>query len=317
MIYLFTWNNRYLIQQEAQKWKQAFWDKYGEENISHIASLENTSKEIISESLVSRSLLSEKRLVIIDGFPYSWEKNFSWAADIEKLILEQSSNIPEEVLVVFLSENPDKRKSWFKSLAKIAEVKEFSVSWEDAVYALLSQKYWNRIASQALQRLIFLKGWNLEKSLWEIEKLLISNEKIELQHIEENIIPEFEESIFVFIDTLLQKKATKVLDEFWNLLEYSNMYAVYQSIIANLRVFLYIEHLKHNKKSPSEITDILKLGNRSFLINKRHNTSHADIQTLYQNLLTFDKKMKFGKYISSDEEDLQKELERIFLRFLA
>ena len=316
MIYLFTWNSRYLIQQEAQKWKHAFGDKYGVENVTHISSLEGTSADFIIESMLSRSLFSEKRLVLIDWFPFSWEKSFSGASDMEKTILENIENTPEETLVVFLSENPDKRKTWFKQLSKLADVKNFSVSWEDEVFQILTKKYWNNIDSRALQRLIFIKGWDLQKSISEIEKLRITKDQISLQDIETILIPEFEESIFVFIDTLLSKNKQKIFSEFQNLLDFSNMYALYQSIIANLRVFLYIEFLKSQKKSPNEIGDILKLWNRQFLINKRHASSYKDIQTLYINLLNFDKNMKFWKFISSDEEDMKRELERVFLRFI-
>jgi len=316
MIYLFTWNSRYLIQEEAQKWKHAFGDKYGIENVTHIASLGGTSADFLIESMLSRSLFSEKRLVLIDWFPYSWERAFSWASEIEKNILENLTNIPEETLVVFLSENPDKRKTWFKQLSKKAEVKNFSLSWEDEVFGILTKKYWNNIDSRALQRLIFIKWGDLQKSISDIEKLIITKDKISLQDVESILIPEFEESIFVFIDTLLTKNKQKIFSEFQNLLDFSNMYALYQSIIANLRLFLYIEFLKSQKKSPSEIGDILKLWNRQFLINKRHKSSFKDIQKLYINLLNFDKNMKFGRFISSDEEDMKRELERVFLRFV-
>ena len=316
MLYLFTGNNRYLIQEEAQKWKHAFAAKFGIENVTHITSLDNISPDFIVENLVSRSLFSEKRLVLIDWFPYSWERAFSGAADIEKLILDSLPQVAEETLVVFLSENPDKRKTGYKQLSKIAEVKQFSVSWEDEVFTILSNKYKNIIDSRALQRLIFIKWWDLQKSISEIEKLSITLSKISLQDVETILIPEFEESIFVFIDTLLTKNKKKIFSEFQNLLDFSNMYALYQSILANLRVFLYIEFLKSQKKSPNTIGDILKLWNRQFLINKRHSSSYKDIQTLYINLLNFDKNMKFWKFISSDEEDMKRELERVFLKFV-
>lgn len=317
MLYLFTGNNRYLIKQEAQKWKLAFGEKYGVENTLYIDSLESVSVDHITESILSRSLFSEKRLVIIDGFPFSWEKNFSLWAEVEKNILENLDKIPEETLVVFLSENPDKRKTWYKTLSKIAEVRDFSVSWEDEVFRILASKYSWKIDNAALQKIIFFKGWNLQKSMWEIEKLGITKANISLEDVEATIIPEFEESIFVFIDTLLTKNHTKIFNEFENLLQFSNLYALYHSIIANLRVFLYIEYLKSQKKSVSEIGDIMKLWNRQFLINKKHKSSYSDIQKLYFDLLSFDKNMKFWKFISSDEEDLQKELERVFVRFLA
>ena len=338
MLYLFTWNNRYLIQEEAQRWKHNFWGKYGVENVVHITNLENISQSFLSESLLSRSLFSEKRLVIIDGFPYSGEKAFSGAADVEKLLLEILEQIPEETLVVFLAVSPDKRKASYKTLSKLAEVKEFSLAWEDQVIWILQKKYWEIIEYPALQRLVHYKWWDLQKSISEVEKLQTHNSnsdfphttplstlspkerwktKITIQDIEKNIIPEFEESIFVFIDTLLMKNPKKIFSEFQNLLNFSNFYAVYQSIIANLRVFLYIELLKSQKKSPSEIWDILKLWNRQFLINKSHTSKYSDIKNLYINLLNFDKNMKFWRLISSDEKDLAKEVEGIFLKFLS
>ena len=126
MLYLFTGNNRYLIQQEAQKWKKAFWEKYGVENVVYITNLENISEDFLLENMLSQSLFSPKRLVLIDGFPFSGERAFSWASELEKTILENIEKIPEDILVVFLSENPDKRKTAYKKLSKLAEVKLYN-----------------------------------------------------------------------------------------------------------------------------------------------------------------------------------------------
>ena len=167
---------------------------------------------------------------------------------MESLILQSLEKVPEEVLVVFLSESPDKRTIGYKTLSKLADVKKFSVEWENEVYQILSKKYWSYIEPQAIQTLIHLKGWDLQKSISEIDKLRITKEYISTQDINTVIIPEFEESIFVFIDTLLSKNKQKLFSEFQNLLSFSNMYALYQSILANLRVFLYIEFLKSQKK---------------------------------------------------------------------
>jgi DNA polymerase III delta subunit len=97
------------------------------------------------------------------------------------------------------------------------------------------------------------------KCISDIEKLLIAHHTIDSQLIEAIIIPEFEESLFVFIDMLLQKNRKKIFSELKNLLTFSNFYAVYQGIIANLRVFLYIELLKSHKNSSQEISQGLKL----------------------------------------------------------
>lgn len=317
MIYLFTGNTRSLIIQEALKWKTAFWEKYWVENIVHISQIDQVSTKFIQESFFSRSLFSEKRLVIVDGFPYAGEKSFSGAVDLELFILQLLPKIPEDTLVVFLSENPDKRTLAYKELSKIAEVKSFSLEGEDAVYQYLTQRYGSIIESLALRKLIFIKGGHVQKCISDIEKLSLTLNYITLQVIETHIMPEFEESIFVFIDTILSKNPQKIVQEFRNLLEFSNLYTLYQSLLANLRVFLYIEYLKSQKKSQSQIGDILKLGNRQFLIGKRHASNFIDIQKLYTNLLDFDKNMKTWKLVSSEEQDLSKEIEIIFSKFIA
>lgn len=317
MIYFFYGNNRYLLRKEMSKWRDAFTQKFWEENVIYISSLQDVSTDFIQESLLGRSIFSQKRLIIIDGFPFSGEKEFSGAAEKQDYILSLIDKIPEETLVLFVSHAPDKRKSAFKTIQKIAEEKEFSLTWENQVLEILRKKYPDISDISALEKIVFLKGWKLEKSIWEIEKLRILTPNFTKKYVEEHTRPEFEESIFVFIDTLLLKNQKKIFWELENLLHHSNFYAIYQSIIANIRVFLYIELLKKQKKSPREIWDILKLWNRIFLIHKKHKTSFHEIQKLYENLLLLDKNMKSGKLISSDEKYLEGELKNIFLNFLA
>jgi len=327
MIYLFTWNNDYLISQEVLRWKHWFIEKHGEENITHITSLDSNSKSTISEALLSRSLFAEKRLVIISWFPFSGEKSFLWASELEEQIISLIPDIPDEVLLVFSSINPDKRKKWWKAIQAAAKIQEFSISGEDEVFQILNRKYKSQIEPTALRRLISLKWWSLQKCISEIEKLLISplstfwkddrgDYNIISSDIDSYISPEFEESIFVFIDTILNRNWKSLFSDLKILIDASNLYGVYQSIIANLRVFLYIEFLKSQKKSPKEIGGILKLWNRAFLINKTHKSKFNSIASLYNNLLIFDKNIKFWKFTSSDPKDMQRELENVFLKFL-
>lgn len=328
MIYLFTWNNDYLIGQEVLRWKNSFIEKHWEENITYISSLDSSTINTICETLTSRSLFAEKRLVILSWFPYSWDKWFSGAVDLEERILSLIGDLPDEVLLVLLSISPDKRKKWWKTISKIAKVKEFSVSWDDEVTSILTEKYRWVIEPNALRRLVLIKWGNLQKSISEIEKLLVSplrklidedrgDYKIISKDIDTYILPEFEESIFVFIDTLLNRDGKKIFSELNVLINSSNLYAVYQSILANLRVFLYIELLKTQRISWKEIWDILKLWNRAFLIQKKHKSSYKSIAHLYENLVIFDKNMKFWKFTSSEPQDMQRELENVFLKFLA
>lgn len=317
MLYLFTWNNSYLLQRELITWRDAFKKKYWDENVTHLKSLETTQIQHLQELLLSRSIFSEKRLVVIEDFPYPSHKAFSWASLIEEFILSNLSAIPEDTFVVFSSLNPDKRKASYKKLSKLCEVKNFNISWEEQVFDILIKKYKTTIQDDALRRVIYLKWWDIQKSINEIEKLSIKNTPVTLNRVNEILSAEFEESIFVFIDTLLERKSNTLFSELRNIISSSSIYPVYQWILANLRMFLYIEHLKNQGKSQWEISDVLKLWNRSFLVRKKHNTNFSQLKTLYEHLLKFDKNMKFWKFVSSDEKDLQKELKKIFILFLS
>ncbi len=316
MIYLFTGNTPYLLHQEKQKWKHVFWKKYGVEQVIHIADISWVSPSFLQESLLQRGIFSEKRLVIIEGFPYSRETKFWWATELENTILQHIHEIDDETFVLFVSENPDKRKSGYTTLKKIAKIQDFSLKNDTDVIGTLQNMYASQIGTNALKKLVFLKWGNLEKCICEIQKLLISKPCVSIKDVETHITPEFEQSIFLFIDEVLCKNKKYIFSGLNNLLENTNMYALYQSIMANLRIFLYIEYLKkmwHQRN----INDILKLWNRAFLINKHHKSSLSEIQALYTDLLNFDKNMKTGKFISSDEKDLEQELERVFVKFLA
>ncbi len=105
--------------------------------------------------------------------------------------------------------------------------------------------------------------------------------------------------------------------ELENLLNFSNLYGLYNSILANIRVFLYIELLRQKKMSPQKIGNVLQLGKRQFLLQKNYRASFQDIQKLYTQLLSFDKHMKSGKLVSSQESDIYQALKRVFIEFLA
>ena len=316
MIYLFTWNSRYLILQEVQKWKSAFTEKYGETEVTHITDIEKMREGELESLIFSRSLFSEKSLCIIDNFPSSWE-NSGLTAEKEMSMISKLWDVSEEKIVVLLSVNPDKRKSSYKELVKICEKKEFYAENDESVKNILRKKYGSSIDTNALERLVFLKWGSLEKSVSEVEKLRVLHSHVFLEHIENFVFPEFEESLFVFIDSLLTGQKTKALREIKNILHYSSFYGFYQSLIANLRVFLYISFLQSQKKSPAQIVDILSLWKRSFLAQKNISARPLQIEELYNGLLRLDKNMKTGKLLSSDEKDLVRELEREVLKFLA
>jgi DNA polymerase III delta subunit len=155
------------------------------------------------------------------------------------------------------------------------------------------KRYDGKISSADLDILVRYKSAHIQKIISEIEKLLLSKEKITKDDIEKNIVPEIEENIFMIIDNLLNKKKDTVLKEIKNTLNFITVYALYNSLLANIRNRVYIDMLKSLHFSQTEIKDYLGLGNKAFLIGKSYKIRFEELKNFYQDLIELDKKMKF------------------------
>ena len=67
--------------------------------------------------------------------------------------------------------------------------------------------------------------------------------------IEENIVPELEESIFQIIDLVLNKQIPEAVDKINIILNETNIFAFYNNLLSNLRTSLFILELKQEKKT--------------------------------------------------------------------
>ena len=306
MLYLFTWNSDFLVREQVKAWKKHFVWKFWDFNLIHIKNIETVDNNFLIENITSTSFLSEKKLVIIDI-----DKDLN--SEKEEFFIKILDKIPEGNIILFNSINPDKRTKFYKELKKIAELKEFNTKDDSDIYNIISKKYWNKITNQAINTIIKYKSWNLTKIISEIEKLLITLDKIDVNNITENIAPELEESIFQVIDNILNKETVQAIKKIDIILNDTSIYAFYNNLIANLRTSIYILKLKNLNKAVTEIWTTLNLWNRTFLINKKYRISYDNAQKLYTNLIKIDKKMKSGKLNWTEERDFRFELERILI----
>lgn len=315
MIYFFSWNNHFLIRQEITRWKQWYIQKHGTSWLSHITSLQKIELSELRETLLWRSLFSEKRLIIIEDFPFSTEKIFAWATEFEAFLLDQLEKIPDENIVIFASISPDKRWASYKKLQKIAVLKLFNIQNTDDAKQLLTKVYHDSIETRTLSELLNYTWGNYEQARSEIEKLLLTRNSISLEDIKKFVIPTFDVSIFLFIDAILEKNTQKIFEYLDILLDNSNYYALTQSLLGNLRTHIYIELLKWKKIPIREIGDMLWLWNKAFLVGKTHKASYQELKILFYDILKLDTDMKQGKLYSSDIEDMNHELKALFLRY--
>jgi hypothetical protein len=85
---------------------------------------------------------------------------------------------------------------------------------------------------------------------------------------------------------------------------------IYNSLLANLRVNLFILKLKKDGNSWLEISEILNLWNKAFLVNKSYKMDYEKLKKLFINLVNIDKKMKTGNMFWNEDEDFLLEIEK-------
>ena len=305
MIYIFTWNSEFLLDDAILKWKNQFIEKYSEFNFIHFK--DNLDINILKENILSFWLFSEKKLTIIEldnDLKEDFEENFL-------KILEQKD---ENSIIILKFFNPDKRKKFYKNLIKLGELKEFNIGDELDTKKLILAKYNQKIDQNALNLIIKYKSNNFSKIVNELDKLFITRDFITENDIKQNIIPELEESIFQIIDLLLNKDKTWSIEKIHILLNDTNIFAFYNNLLANLRTNLFILKLKNEKIPQNEITKILSLWSRSFLVNKSYRINYSELRDFYINLVNIDKNMKTWKLVTSEENDILNEIEKCVVR---
>jgi hypothetical protein len=121
-----------------------------------------------------------------------------------------------------------------------------------------------------------------------------------------------EESIFQVIDDIMNLNISFALEKIKIILSQTSIYAFYNNLLANLRVLVFIQSLK--TENINNISQLLDLKNRSFLVNKFYKIDSNKLKNFYISLINLDKKMKSGKMFDNGEEILQYEIEKEILK---
>ena len=308
MNYVFTWNSDFLITEALNKWKKQFIEKYSDFNLTHLKEIKNLDKNILKDAILSGSLFSsEKKLIILDINNDIWD-------EVEDFLIKNLEKKPQENIIILNYFLPDKRKKFWKNIKNISEIKEFNLENEEDTKKIINSKFSWKIDLEAINTIIKYKSNKINKIIPELEKLKITKSFITKKDIEENIVPELEESIFQIIDLVLNKQIPEAVDKINIILNETNIFAFYNNLLSNLRTSLFILKLKQEKKTQSEISKILDIWNRSFLIGKNYKINFYELKNLYINLVNIDKNMKMWKLVSSEEEDIKFEIEKYLIK---
>jgi len=299
MITTLSGSNVFMIENELKNTLKAFTQKFGDIAVEQIDGSE-TDLQSITETLTNLSFLSPNRLIILRRG--SANKQF---IDLIEKIFE---SIPPTNEVIIVEPNIDKRLSYYKSLKKLTQFKDYVgldfgqlARWVvDTVKELDGS-----ITNNDARYLVELTGLNQMRLFNEITKLLNYQKEINSSAIELLIEPTAQTTIFQLLDVAFSgdgKKLLKIYDD-------QKMQGEEpQKIIAMLTWQIHILALikAAGNKSPSAIASETKVSpfviNKSIGIAKR--LSKQDIQNLISNLLELDIKLK-NKTVDVDDALMQ------------
>jgi DNA polymerase III delta subunit len=318
-INFFTWENSIFLNKDLNRWIEHFIEKHWEFNISRV-NKENLEKINLEWELTTPPFLAEFRLIILNWLPSAASANDSWdeilehKKNVDDEILKILEMIPDKNIVIFVQENPDKRKWLYKKLKEVAVVKEFNnLDEHELKNYIRTVLVW--IDSQAADRLIQYKWLDMRKIENEIEKLALfrSNDRITVEDIEKYVIPEIEVSIFKFMDRIYELNYTKAIQGFREVLENSKIEPTVAGIMTNLRKFIYVNQLKNSWVQDKDIIDRLKIHPFVFQKITQFKKNLPEIIDIYNRLSAIDIKAKIWELPGDIDESLRLAIEKVIL----
>ena len=298
-IFLFTGEEKYLLDSQLEKWKKAFIEKYWVNNL-YIFNEDNFVADQIANALSGWWLFDEKKFIIIKWFPKDSLSKVpsSEYEKLEKFILEHIDNFSSENVVVFVSYKPDKRTKIYKFLSSHPriELKEFKPLTEKKLLAYLTENF--PISQQDANYLIEKVGTNLFLLVNEIKKILFVSNKITKDLIDKYVINYPEQDAFKLLDNLDNKqKAIEILNQLEEMKE--DFFKILGLLYWNLKNVILITEEKSRWENAKQIAT--KLGIHPFVVSKIYSKSYdlEKIKKLFDKLLDLDTNIKTWKIDSS------------------
>ena len=298
MLFLFTWEEKFLLDQQLEKWKKAFIKKYWANNL-YIFGEDNFDPEQIASALAGGWLFDEKKFIVIKWLPKdSFTKIPSSNLEkVEEFLTAHIDQFSEENVIVFVSYKPDKRTKFYKFLSKHpkVEVKEFKLLNSKQLLAYLTKNY--PISLKDAEYLIERVGTNLYMLSNELQKILKISPQITKDLIDKYVIKNVQQDAFALLDNLGNtQKALEILGNLEQMGE--DFFKVLGLLYWNLKNTILIKEQQALWENSKMIAT--KLSIHPFVVAKtlKWNYDVEKLKTLFKNLLDLDWKIKTWKVSS-------------------
>jgi DNA polymerase III subunit delta len=320
-IYLF-FGDAFLIKDKMKKWKEMFIQKYGDDDVIVLDGY-TTDANTISMECITPPMFSEKRFICVENIPFGTDYSSTELKKLgekEKYILAQIDRIPENNIVIFLSEKPDKRKTLFKKFQKEATLGVEDIS---NISDMEKQKYistWSsgkistHMASILYRKMTDPDMFTLYNTVQKICTYAENNEITE-EIIDKIIIQKTHFIIWNLTEKIAARNPTGIFQEIENALQTAeSIYAIFPMVCQSIQNLLRIKLLLENNIPRNEIAKAANL--HPFVVQKTlphiQKYTKEDLKKCISQLIYIDKARKTGK-IQTDQEFFLA-LKNIFLK---
>lgn len=326
-VYCFS-GNEYFIKMKVQAWKKSFLAKHENDlNIVEFWYEKQDDLSLISQEIESFPFLSPYKLIFIYQFLDAKEKNTSAENNIFDKIYEVCEKAPDSSIVVFCSEDPDKRTLLYKNIIqknrkhftveKNAMLSGFDESGKvvplaDFFYKQFEEKIPRSLIEYVILLILPPKGNVESKEIFTLYNELSKLENYVLDHelsreVIDKMIPAGSFSkVFDLTDAIgfgQVQKAILIFEELIAMQE--DLHGILAVLISHVRKLIVIKSFLTEKKPKSVMAEYL--GNAAFTLEKLVKQvsyfSSTDILHLYQMLLETDRSLKQGEITVSSGQD--------------
>ena len=295
-VYFFTWEERYLLDQELNRWTSNFSLKFWKDAIS-IYHNENWNEWSVKQSIFWWWLFSDKKLTIIDGLPLSNDKFGSFRlSQVEEFIenfIKRNWEIPSDNLIIFVSGKPDKRSRMYKFLTDNANVKKFDLLKEFEVKSYIKKELGDlKISDHVLEKFVQKVWGELYRINSEIQKLKMYCEykslwEIDLELVNDVVFWLLDAEVFEFLKLILvnKKNAIVFLQKMQD--QWSNWNAVSGILYWWLKLYIVVYHF-----AKSGIKDIKIIAAKTWINSYSLSQNIKDVNIILKNWIEIENMYK-------------------------
>jgi len=272
-VYLFTGQEKYLLDKEILRRKENFLVKFGPESVFQFG-LENMHIAQIKQAIYHSWLFTTKKLILVNGLPLDASTKFREEVTEElntfvDSFVKAEGNIPEDSLLVFISSTPDKRLRLYKFLEKNAIVKEFAqMKWSDLEMFVKNELQECTISRDSIQYFLTKVWSDLYRIRFECDKLRTRAKvkwQLTIDHhmIDYIVFGQVETDSFSLLKTLFTDKTKAV-----TILEKIQLWWADRNLFAGmlywaLKFYLFMIDLNEQGiRDPKDIASFLKMNPR-------------------------------------------------------